>query len=120
MKTYIKCVIAMLVISSMSGTYGLADMQGEGPDRDIDVAFEDDTTPIVNCKTAPQEIAALSKQIVDLKTKLREEVEGIIPTSTPEEAGIIDPGKDIQAGEATEQDLQVKIANIKQVCALGQ
>lgn len=116
MKTAVKFVIVILVISSMNGTHCFAD---DVSDRDTSIGFENDTAPIINCATAQQDIAALEKQIADLKTKLLEEVEGIVPTNTPEEAGIIDPGKDIQAGEATEQDLEAKIANIKQVCALG-
>ncbi len=114
-------ILAVFFITLMtSGSPSFADMEGEGPDRDIDVAFEDDTAPIVNCKTAEGDIAALEKQIADIQTKLREEVEGIVPTSTPEEAGIIDPTKDIQAGAAAQRDLEAKIANIKQTCAVGE
>ena len=116
MNINMKFFAAFLIALAMSGTYGLADMQGEGPDRDIDVAFEDDTAPIVNCKTAKEDIAALEKQIADLKTKLREEVEGLVPPSTPEAQGILDPTKDIQASEGKEKELTAKIANIKEVC----
>jgi hypothetical protein len=116
MTKFLNCLLVVWMIAGINTYYGAAD---EVSDRDTSIRFEDDTAPIINCKTAGEDVASLQKQVSDIQTKLLKEEAGLVPPSDYNGDGIIDPEKDIEAGKAQQQSLHAQIDKIKQVCAIG-
>ncbi|HXV28324.1 MAG TPA: hypothetical protein VD913_05090 [bacterium] len=119
MKPFVKYFIVILIMAVLPTGYVYADVPAGGTEWDESIRFEDDEAPIINCKTAEQDIASYKQQIADLQNKMLGEAEGLIPTTTDEGAGILDPTRDIEAAKGEQKGLEQKIANIKEVCGLG-
>ena len=119
MTEFIKFLIIISMIASIHTNYCYADTSADSTEQEGGSGFGDDSAPIINCKTAEQDIATFKKQIADMRTKLLEEEEGIVLPSDYKGDGIMDPEKDIEAANQERQELEAQIAKIKEVCGLA-